>query len=177
MCGPRTDQTLVPRCRGAPKDPSPNTEAINQEPSQKASGVKSISRIIGSSRQSTIPCSPFPSLPRSCLRDQPAYVERPAVQVLFERILDVRQCGRMSGLLARPMPLASMRSAKLVAGSRGCALVARRAFRPVLLRDVVPSVHRPCSAPCTCRLSPVSSSCCGGSQPVTAAAVVAPGAR
>ena len=72
MCGPRTDQTLVPRCRGAPKDPSPNTEAINQEPSQKASGVKSISRIIGSSRQSTIPCSPFPSLPRSCLRDQPA---------------------------------------------------------------------------------------------------------
>lgn len=32
MGGPLTDQTLVPRNRGAPKDPSPKTKVINQEP-------------------------------------------------------------------------------------------------------------------------------------------------
>jgi hypothetical protein len=43
-----TDHTLIPRCRGAPKDPSPKTEVFNQEPAQEASGVPSISGTIGS---------------------------------------------------------------------------------------------------------------------------------
>lgn len=64
MGGPLTDQTLVPRNRGAPKDPSPKTEVINQEPAREAGGVPSINGTIGSSRHGTIPRSPFPSLPR-----------------------------------------------------------------------------------------------------------------
>ena len=48
MGGPLTDQTLVPRNRGAPKDPSSKTEAFNQEPAREAGGVQSISRTIGS---------------------------------------------------------------------------------------------------------------------------------
>ena len=65
MGGPFTDHiNLVPRCRGAPKDPSPSTKAINQEASREAGGVPGISETTGSSRQGTIPRSPFPSLPR-----------------------------------------------------------------------------------------------------------------
>ncbi len=48
MCGPLTDQTFVPRNRGAPKDPFPKTEVINQEPAREAGGVPSINGTIGS---------------------------------------------------------------------------------------------------------------------------------
>ena len=63
--GPLTDHlNLVPRFRGAPKDPALKTKVFNQEPAREAGGVPSISGPIGSSRQGTIPRSPFPSLPR-----------------------------------------------------------------------------------------------------------------
>lgn len=42
------DHILVPRCRGAPKDPSPKTEVLNQEPGREAGGVKGISGTTGS---------------------------------------------------------------------------------------------------------------------------------
>ena len=49
MGRPLTDHmNLVPRCRGAPKDPSPKTEVFNQEPAREAGGVRSISGTIGS---------------------------------------------------------------------------------------------------------------------------------
>ena len=49
MGGPFTDHiNLVPRCRGAPKDPSSKTEAFNQEPTREAGGVPSISGTTGS---------------------------------------------------------------------------------------------------------------------------------
>ena len=64
MGGPLTDQTLVPRNRGAPKDTSPKKEVFNQTPDREAGGIRSISGTTGSSRQGTIPRSPFPSLPR-----------------------------------------------------------------------------------------------------------------
>jgi hypothetical protein len=48
MSGPLTDHTLVPRNRGAPKDPFPKTEVFNQEYSREAGGVSSISGTIGS---------------------------------------------------------------------------------------------------------------------------------
>lgn len=48
MGGPLTDQTLVPRNRGAPKNPSPKTEAVNQQPAREAGGAPSISRTTGS---------------------------------------------------------------------------------------------------------------------------------
>ena len=47
MGGPLTDHTLVPRCRGAPKDPSPKKEVFNQEPAREACGVQGISRTTG----------------------------------------------------------------------------------------------------------------------------------
>ncbi len=46
--GPLTDHVLVPRCRGAPKDPSPKTEVCYQEHGWEAGGVPSITRTIGS---------------------------------------------------------------------------------------------------------------------------------
>ncbi len=64
MGGPLTDQTLVPRNRGPQRINPPKTEVLNQEPAREAGGVRSISRTTGSSRQGTIPRSPFPSLPR-----------------------------------------------------------------------------------------------------------------
>ena len=48
MGGPLTDQTLVPRNRGAPKDPSPKKEVFNQEPGREAGSVRSISGTTGS---------------------------------------------------------------------------------------------------------------------------------
>ena len=48
MGGPLTDQTLVPRNRGAPKDPSPNTEVFDQEHGPEAGGVPGISETTGS---------------------------------------------------------------------------------------------------------------------------------
>ena len=48
MGGPLTDQTLVPRNRGAPKDPSPKTKVINQEHGREAGGVPSTSGTFGS---------------------------------------------------------------------------------------------------------------------------------
>jgi hypothetical protein len=48
MGGPLTDQTLVPRNRGAPKDPSPKKEVFIQEPAREAGGVPSISGTTGS---------------------------------------------------------------------------------------------------------------------------------
>lgn len=42
----------------------PKTEVLNQEPAREAGGVPSINGTTGSSRQGTIPRSPFPSLPR-----------------------------------------------------------------------------------------------------------------
>jgi hypothetical protein len=65
MCGPLTDHmNLVPRCRGAPKESSPTTAVCYHERGREAVGVPSINGPIGSSRQGTIPRSPFPSLPR-----------------------------------------------------------------------------------------------------------------
>lgn len=48
MGGPLTDQTFVPRNRGAPNDPSPKKEVFNQEPARGAGAVPSISGTIGS---------------------------------------------------------------------------------------------------------------------------------
>ena len=48
MGGPLTDHTLVPRCRGAPEDPSHNAEVFNNEPAREAGGVPSISGTTGS---------------------------------------------------------------------------------------------------------------------------------
>ena len=49
MGRPLTDHmNLVPRCRGAPKDPSPKTEVFNQEHGREAGGVRSISGTTGS---------------------------------------------------------------------------------------------------------------------------------
>lgn len=48
MGGPLTDQTLVPRNRGAPKDPYPKKEVFNLEPGREAGGVPSISGTTGS---------------------------------------------------------------------------------------------------------------------------------
>jgi hypothetical protein len=48
MGGPLTDQTLVPRNRGAPKDPSPKKEVFNLEPGREADSVKCISGTTGS---------------------------------------------------------------------------------------------------------------------------------
>jgi|GEM_PF-2821843 hypothetical protein len=48
MGGPLTDQTFVPRNRGAPKDPSPKKEVFSQEPAREAGGVQSISETTGS---------------------------------------------------------------------------------------------------------------------------------
>ncbi len=48
MGGPLTDQTLVPRNRGAPEDPSPKKEVFNEERGREAGGVPSISGTIGS---------------------------------------------------------------------------------------------------------------------------------
>jgi hypothetical protein len=48
MGGPLTDQTLVPRNRGAPKDPSPKKEDFNQEPAREVGGGPSISGTTGS---------------------------------------------------------------------------------------------------------------------------------
>ena len=49
MGGPLTDHlNLVPRCRGAPKDPSPKKEVFNLEPAQEAGGVPSITGPTGS---------------------------------------------------------------------------------------------------------------------------------
>ena len=65
MRGPLTDHmNLVPRCRGAQNYPSPNSEFFNQESAREIGGVRNISGTFGSSRQGTIPRSPFPSLPR-----------------------------------------------------------------------------------------------------------------
>ncbi len=47
MGGPLTGHTLVPRCRGAPKDPSPKTEVFNHESAWEACGVPGISRTNG----------------------------------------------------------------------------------------------------------------------------------
>lgn len=123
---------------------------------------------------------------RKYMNMAPLYAEQTSTHVcgtarsssaFLERFPDVRRCGRMSGLFARQLPLASMSSMKLVAESEPCAWVARRGFRPVLLRDVVPLVHHSCSALCTCRLSPVSWELQQCLQPGTAAANVVPGAR
>jgi hypothetical protein len=48
MRGPLSNHTLVPRCRGAAKDPSPKTEVFNREPARELGGVPSISGTIGS---------------------------------------------------------------------------------------------------------------------------------
>lgn len=48
MGGPLTGHTLVPRCRGAPKDPSPKAEVFNHESAREACGVPSIGGTIGS---------------------------------------------------------------------------------------------------------------------------------
>jgi hypothetical protein len=49
MGRPLTDHmNLVPRCRGAPKDPSPKTEVFNRELAREAGGVRSISGTTGS---------------------------------------------------------------------------------------------------------------------------------
>ena len=64
MRGPLTDHNPAPRCRAAPKDPSPKTEVFNQEHGREPGGVPGISGTTGSSRQGTLPRSPFPSLPR-----------------------------------------------------------------------------------------------------------------
>ncbi len=66
------------------------------------------------------------------------------------------RCGHMSGLLARPMT-AGLDEVREASGFiRGACCNARRGFRPGLLRDVVPLVHRfLCTS--TCRPLPVSS--------------------
>ncbi len=48
MGGPLTDQTLVPRTRGAPKDPSAKKEIFNLEPGREAGSVTCITGTTGS---------------------------------------------------------------------------------------------------------------------------------
>ena len=48
MGGPLTDQTFVPRNRGAPKDPSPKKEVFNLEPGREAGSVTCIIGTTGS---------------------------------------------------------------------------------------------------------------------------------
>ena len=48
MGGPLTGHTLVPRNRGAPKEPSPKKEVFNEDLGREAGGFPSISGTIGS---------------------------------------------------------------------------------------------------------------------------------
>lgn len=81
----------------------------------------------------------------------------PRCKMHFSDFIRRERCGHMSGLLVRPMT-AGLDEVREASGFiRGSCCDARRGFRPGLLRDVVPLVHRLlCTS--TCRPLPVSSS-------------------
>lgn len=129
--------------------------------------VRMIQTKVSAARSNTNPLQPMafpiPALssgipnPVPSLDGQPAYVERPAVQDTFSNFIRRERCGHMSGLLVRPKT-AGLDEVREASGFiRGSCCDARRGFRPGLLRDVVPLVHRLlCTS--TCRPLPVSSS-------------------